>query len=95
MVSNSSKIEEHVFSIELKSIECIKHLVLSDENEGSVLIEGFLGKLKALRFTEGIMLEIEGTNGCLRFDFDEEEWRVLLFKETSIKISKKEENSKV
>ena len=33
------------------------------DNEGHVLFEGFIGKLRAL--LEGVMLEIEGTNGNL------------------------------
>ena len=73
-----------MFSIELKSRDYIKSLALPSENEKHVLVEGFLGKLKTLRFTEGIMLEIEGTNGCLRMDFSEEEWKRLLPKGTLI-----------
>lgn len=78
MASNHRTATEHMFSIELKSKECIKQLALPSEHEGNVLIEGFLGTLKTLHFVEGIMLEIEGTNGCLRMDFSEDEWKELL-----------------
>ena len=91
MASNRNKVDEHMFSIELKSKEYIKSLALPSEHEGNVLIEGFLGKLKNLRFTEGIMLEIEGTNGSLRMDFTEKEWRELLPKGTSIYTKENEE----
>lgn len=84
MACNPKKTGEHMFSIELKSKECVKSLALPNENEGNVLIEGFLGKLKNLSFTEGIMLEIEGTNGNLRIDFTEKELKELLLKGTPI-----------
>ena len=69
-------------SIELKSKEHVKQLVLP--NEDNILIEGYLGKLKNLSFYEGIMLEIEGTNGILRMDLSEEEWKRLLSIKTRI-----------
>ena len=78
MTSRAKKKDEHVFSIELKSKEHVKRLVMPNENGGNVLIEGFLGKLQDLSFTEGIMLEIQGTNGTLRMDLKEEELKRLL-----------------
>jgi hypothetical protein len=84
-LGSNRKDDEHMVSIELKSRKYVKNLTLLDENEGNVLFEGFLGKLKTLRFTEGIMLEIEGTNGNLRMDFTEKEWKELLSKGTHSK----------
>jgi len=78
MLSKSKKADEHMFSIELKSKEHVKRVALPNENGGNVLIEGFLGKLQDLSFTEGIMLEIQGTNGTLRMDLKEEELKRLL-----------------
>lgn len=78
MPSKSKKDDEHMFSIELKSKEHVKRVALPNENGGNVLIEGFLGKLQDLSFTEGIMLEIQGTNGTLRMDLKEEELKRLL-----------------
>jgi len=78
MPSKSKKDDEHMFSIELKSKEHVKRVALPNENGGSVLIEGFLGKLQDLSFTEGIMLEIQGANGTLRMDLKEEELKRLL-----------------
>lgn len=74
MVSNSG----HMFSIELNSKGHLKTLALPSENGDSVLIEGFLGRLKGLSFAEGIMLQIEGTNGVLRMDLSEKELEELL-----------------
>jgi len=81
MSSRSRKESEHMFSIELKSKEHVKRIAMPNENGGNVLIEGFLGELKGLSFTEGIMLEIEGANGTLRMDLKEEELKRLLPKE--------------
>ena len=85
MPSKSRKGDEHMFSIELKSREHVKRVALPNENGGNVLIEGFLGNLQGLSFTEGIMLEIQGTNGTLRMDLKEEELKRLLPKETPIR----------
>ena len=82
MPNKSKKGNEHMFSIELNSKEHVRRFALPNENGGNVLIEGFLGKLQDLNFTEGIMLEIQGTNGTLRMDLTEEEWKRLLPKGT-------------
>ncbi len=87
MASNPQKVDEHMFSIELKSKEHVKSLALTNDNEGSVLIEGFLGKLKNLSFTEDVLLEVEGANGCLRLGFCENELKGLLQKKTSARAS--------
>ena len=73
-----------MFSIELKSKEYVKSLALQNAESSSVLIEGFLGKLENLNFTEGVMLEINGANGSLRMDFSEKELARLLAKGTPI-----------
>ena len=84
MTPTSKKAEEHMFSIELKSKEHVKSLSLQNTESGNVLIEGFLGKLENLSFAEGIMLEINGSNGCLRMDFSKKELKRLLPKRTYI-----------
>jgi len=91
MTSKSKKDDEHMFSIELKSKEHVKRVALPNENGGNVLIEGFLGKLQDLNFTEGIMLEIQGTNGTLRMDLSEKELERLLPKETPIRKKTRKE----
>jgi len=68
----------HMFSTELKSNKYVKSLSLFSDSQEGVLIEGFLGDLKRLGFSDGIMLEIEGTNGVLRVDLSEEELEELL-----------------
>ena len=85
MPSKSKKDDEHMFSIELKSKEHVKRVALPNENGGNVLIEGFLGKLQDLSFTEGIMLEIQGTNGTLRMDLSEKELERILPKGTTVR----------
>ena len=68
----------HLFSIELNSKEYLKSLALPSESIGDVLIEGFLGDIRSLSFADGIMLEIEGSNGVLRLDLSKEELLELL-----------------
>ncbi len=72
------KTNEHMFSIELKSKECIKCIALPNGYGGNVLIEGYLGKLETFNFTDGIMLNIKGTNGNLRMDFSLKELQALI-----------------
>lgn len=78
VVRKRKRTDEHMFSIELNSKDHVKNLALSNAEGDKVLLEGFLGKLRNLSFTEGIMLEIRGTNGSLRMDFTEEELKGLL-----------------
>ena len=85
MPSTPKKGNEHMFSIELKSKEHVKRVALPNENGGNVLIEGFLGKLQSLSFTEGLMVEIQGANGTLRMDLSEKELERLLPKGTHIR----------
>ncbi len=68
----------HMFSIELASKNFVKRFALTSDSDDKVLIEGYLGELKEIGITEGIILEIQGTNGILRLDLSEEELRKLL-----------------
>jgi hypothetical protein len=63
----------HAFSIELKSKEYLKNIVISNRTGETVLVEGFLGELEELSFVEGAMLELRGSNGVLRIDLKEDE----------------------
>ena len=78
MEEKPKKIGEHMFSIELKSKEHIKNIVLTNAGTGNVLMEGFLGKLETLSFTEGIMFEIKGSKGSLKMDLSKKEMKRLL-----------------
>ena len=73
----SERVDEHAFSIEMYSNEFLKQVSISKNANDSVLIEGFLGKIKELNFVEGIMLEIKGENGVLRMDLEVEELKLL------------------
>ena len=77
-MTNPQKNLGHMFSIELASKNFVKRLAIPNDSDDKVLIEGFLGELKEIGFTEGIILEIQGTNGILRIDLSEEELRKLL-----------------
>jgi hypothetical protein len=82
MESKPRKISEHMFSIELKSKEYLKNVILTNVGTGNVLVEGFLGELETLSFTEDIMLEIKGSKGSLRMDLSKKELKGLLPKKT-------------
>jgi hypothetical protein len=82
MEEKSTKIDEHMFSIELKSKEYLKNIILTNPGTGNVLMEGFLGQLETLSFTEGIMFEIKGSKGSLRMDLSKKELKRLLPKKT-------------
>jgi hypothetical protein len=80
-ISNGlEEVEKHAFSIELKSREYLKLVAIPNDAGDNVLIEGFLGELEAVDLVEGVMLEIQGTNGTLKMDLKEEELRRLLTK---------------
>jgi hypothetical protein len=65
---------ERFFSIELSSKNQIKNMTLTNGGQNaSTLIEGNLGDLVDATFTEGIILEVRGTKGVLRFDLQAQE----------------------
>ena len=68
----------HAFSIELKSKEFLRNVVISNRAEERVLVEGFLGELKEVSLVESAMLELRGGNGVLRIDLKKEELEKLL-----------------
>jgi hypothetical protein len=67
----------HAFSIELKSKEFLRNVMISNRTGETVLVEGFLGKLEELRLIESAMLELRGSNGILRIDIKEDELKKL------------------
>ena len=68
----------HAFSIELRSKEFIRNVMISNRTGETVLVEGLLGELEDVSFVEGAMLELRGSNGVLRVDLKEEELERLL-----------------
>ena len=67
------KAEEHSFSIEMKSENCVRRMSFLDKENGHVFLEGFLGKLKNIIIVEDVMLEIEGKNGVIKLDITRQE----------------------
>jgi hypothetical protein len=67
----------HAFSIELKSKEFLRNVMISNRTGETVLVEGFLGELEELSLIEGAMLELRGSNGVLRIDIKEDELKKL------------------
>lgn len=80
MSSGLKKAGKHAFSIELKSKKYLKLVAIPNDAEDNVLIEGYLGELEAIDLVEGVMLEIQGTNGNLKMDLKEEELNKLFKK---------------
>lgn len=73
-------IRERGFSVEMASKEHVRSLILSDESQGKVLFEGNLGELQDLGMVEEIVLQVKGSNGTLRIDLEEDEFRKMLEK---------------
>ncbi len=69
------RVEEHSFSVEMKSEHCVRRMSFLDKENGHVFFEGFLGELKNVSLVEGLMLEMEGANGVLRVDITTEDLR--------------------
>jgi hypothetical protein len=69
----AKRMEEHAFSIEMKSEQCVRKMSFFDKENGHVFFEGFLGELKSVALIEGVMLEIEGINGVLKLDITRRE----------------------
>lgn len=69
----NKKIEEHSFSVEMKTEDAVKKMSFLDKENGQVFFEGYLGKLKNINVIEGVMLEIEGANGTLKIDITQKE----------------------
>lgn len=67
------RVEEHSFSIEMKSEQSVRRMSFYDKENGHVFFEGFLGELKKVSMVEGVMLEIEGLNGVLKLDITQRE----------------------
>ena len=72
------KESSHAFSVELKSKEFLRNVMISNRTGETVLVEGFLGELEEMSLVEGAMLELRGSNGVLRMDLKEEELERLL-----------------
>lgn len=67
------RVEEHAFSIEMKSERYVRNMSFLDKENGQVFFEGFLGDLKKVSMVEGVMLEIEGINGIIKLDITQQE----------------------
>ncbi len=71
-------VKERGFSVEMTSKEHVRSLIVSDESQGKVLFEGNLGELQELEMVEEIVLQVKGTNGTLRLDVEEDEFKKML-----------------
>ena len=65
---------EHDFSIELASSELLG-VSLPRSKSQRVLLEGTLGELVQISLIESVMLEIQCSQGTLRMDLTEDEYR--------------------
>ena len=57
----------------MRSKDSVKTLSFMEKENGNVLFEGFLGKLKNISMVEDVMLEIEGKNGIIKLDITSQE----------------------
>lgn len=65
--------KERFFSVELKSKSDLRSVSVTNGSHEDVLVEGTIGELVQVGFTEGIVLEIVGEKGVLRIDVSEDE----------------------
>ena len=65
---------EHDFSIELASSEQLRGVSIPRKCQ-RVLLEGTLGELVQISLVESVMLEIQCSQGTLRMDLTEDEYR--------------------
>jgi hypothetical protein len=84
-------VEEHSFSVELKTEGAVKRMSFLDKENGQVFFEGCLGKLTSINMVEGVMLEIEGDNGTLRLDITQKEIEQGIIPKKSLKIKGKQQ----
>jgi hypothetical protein len=69
----AKRIEEHAFSVEIKSEQFVKRMSFLEREVDHFFFEGFLGQLQSVILIEGLMLEIVGVNGVLRVDITQKE----------------------
>jgi len=69
----AGRIEEHAFSVEIKSGQYVKRMSFLEREADHFFFEGFLGRLQSVSLIEDLMLEIVGVNGVLRVDITQKE----------------------
>jgi hypothetical protein len=67
----------HLFSVELNSKDYLKTLIISNNSDDTLLIEGYLGDLEEVSLVEGLMFEVKGAYGSLKMDLRQEELKTL------------------
>ena len=76
MIENENKRPmKQTFSATLDSKEQVKNISLTEDIYQKVFFEADLGKLKQVKFTDGLLLEVVGTKGVLRIDMPVEALR--------------------
>ena len=83
----NKRVEEHSFSVELKTEGSVKRIAFLDQENGKVFFEGCLGKLTSINMVEGVMLEIVGTNGTLKLDITQKEIDQFIIPKKSLLIT--------
>jgi len=68
------------FSAVLDSKKQVKNITLSDNVNQKVFFEADIGQLEEVKFTEGLLLEVVGTQGVLRIDLPVETLRKVVEK---------------
>lgn len=76
--------DERVFSVELKSKNYLKNVTLTNGANENVIVEGTIGTLLHVTFEEDVILEVVGTKGILRLDLSADEIK----KTTGKKVTK-------
>ena len=56
------------FSAVLDSKNQVKNITITEDKHQKVFLEAYIGQLMEIKFTEGLLLEIIGSEGILRID---------------------------
>ena len=71
---------KQTFSAVLDSKKQVKNITITDDIHQKVFFEADIGQLEQVKFTEGLLLEVVGTNGVLRIDLPVETLRKVVEK---------------
>ena len=77
--------DEHSFSVELHSKEHLRRFTILNGVGNCILVEGFLGELQQITLVEGLLLEVQCSNGVLRMEIKEDDLKRALTTRPSTK----------
>lgn len=87
MQNQTQASKERFFSVELKSKTDLKNVTITNGAPENVVIEGTLGELLQVGFTEGVILEVIGKKGVLTVDLSDTELNTAIQENSSHNVT--------